>query len=334
MTLRSLERTSDTTNTLLFTNLHHSVFESSGSELRSLVERNGGRGHIVRFIPITSFFRFLVVFDSPETAAIVKQELHGTDFLGQKTVRVYFGDNTDSNHLMNPNAGNTMNLLQVPPLEKNFLLSPPGSPPVGWVQPSEAQPSRGGHHQAMIDALVKLADEDDFALDGDGSGSESGSMDRDSDRRMRDSDSSIGSSENTSPSESSRDSYTMEGTYKNQKEIEERLGYRPDRKTKHVLTFGPHSSREKPVEEGGMDWEMDLPMVVVVDHDHDSDSDVGTGSGVSLNKGFSMILNDDEEEGDSDSMDSRASGRSGARTPMPHTSMPPRTAMPPMNFQH
>ncbi|KAI8813747.1 hypothetical protein BJ742DRAFT_377668 [Cladochytrium replicatum] len=59
-----------------------------------------------------------------------------------------------------------MEYLQVPPFEKNFLLSPPGSPPIGWVQTKEAGPVPGGHSEALWDALTKQLENDRLLLDG------------------------------------------------------------------------------------------------------------------------------------------------------------------------
>lgn len=39
------------------------------------------------------------------------------------------------------------NTLQVPGLERNFLISPPGSPREDWRQTQEGEPSKGGHHR-------------------------------------------------------------------------------------------------------------------------------------------------------------------------------------------
>ncbi|ORY53654.1 hypothetical protein BCR33DRAFT_711033 [Rhizoclosmatium globosum] len=332
--IRALEKDSITpSNTLLFTNLHHTAFESRGAELRHIVEQYA---LTVRFIPITSFFRFLVVFESIEDAARVKEALHNVTFMGNKTLKVYYGEHTDNNHLMNPDAG--QNLLRVPPLEKNFLLSPPGSPPVGWIQPAESGPAAGGHHQAMLDALSKLTDED-FSLDG----GDSGSMDHDhsdDDNRM-DSMDSIDSSQDSDESSSKRnsESYSFEGSYKSRKHVEER-GYRANTKTKHVLTFGPPPREKSDYDDGGMEWEVTLPIVVVEDHDGASEEgESRDGSSSSLQRGlsaFSMSVNDGEASGSMDSFDSDHSWeeprRTGSRTPLPRTSMP-KTSMPPLGFR-
>lgn|SRR6266850_5373425 len=47
-------------------------------------------------------------------------------------------------------------LLRPPPLEKNFLISPPGSPPVGWEQIAEDPPNVAPLADDLIAALRKL----------------------------------------------------------------------------------------------------------------------------------------------------------------------------------
>ncbi len=42
--------------------------------------------------------------------------------------------------------------LKVPEIEKNFLLSPPGSPPLDWRQAKESAPYTGGHSALFSDA--------------------------------------------------------------------------------------------------------------------------------------------------------------------------------------
>lgn len=62
-----------------------------------------------------------------------------------------------------------MTFLTLPPTSRNFLLSPPGSPSVGWVQTSESEPSKGGFtfpqdlQDARIASEISLLD---FTLDG------------------------------------------------------------------------------------------------------------------------------------------------------------------------
>lgn len=46
--------------------------------------------------------------------------------------------------------------LAPPPLEKNFLISPPGSPPVGWEPIVEDPPNRNTLAADLIEALRRL----------------------------------------------------------------------------------------------------------------------------------------------------------------------------------
>jgi hypothetical protein len=47
-------------------------------------------------------------------------------------------------------------LLRPPAIEKNFLISPPGSPPVGWEQVAEDPPNAAPLADDLINALRKL----------------------------------------------------------------------------------------------------------------------------------------------------------------------------------
>lgn len=48
------------------------------------------------------------------------------------------------------------NYLRPPPIEKNFLISPPGSPPVGWEQVKEDPPNQTPLADDLMTALKKL----------------------------------------------------------------------------------------------------------------------------------------------------------------------------------
>ncbi|KAJ3277213.1 hypothetical protein HK104_003550 [Borealophlyctis nickersoniae] len=128
------------TNTIILTSLPPHAFDNGGAHIRKLVEQFGPVSHAVR----------------------AKSALDRTQFLGQQ-LRVYFGEHTDTD-LLNPEEGKNLNYLRVPEIEKNFLLSPPGSPPIGWVQSREGGPVPGGHADALMDALAAL-EGDPFILD-------------------------------------------------------------------------------------------------------------------------------------------------------------------------
>jgi hypothetical protein len=75
--------------------------------------------------------------------------------MAEIVLRVY---RADSNPLVH-NDGDTIpheNYLMPPPVEKNFLISPPGSPPVGWEAVREDPPNVTPLADDLIEALKKL----------------------------------------------------------------------------------------------------------------------------------------------------------------------------------
>ncbi|XP_041115809.1 calcipressin-1-like isoform X2 [Polyodon spathula] len=77
-----------------------------------------------------SFRRVRINFSDAVTAAQARVTLHKSDFNG-KEMRLYFAQ---SLHIGNPR-------LEPPKPDKQFLISPPASPPVGWEQAKDATPA-------------------------------------------------------------------------------------------------------------------------------------------------------------------------------------------------
>ncbi|KAJ3226361.1 hypothetical protein HDU81_007353 [Chytriomyces hyalinus] len=274
-------------NSLLFTNLHWTTFEDAAKCLRDLIEHETS-AHVSRFVPLSSFFRCLVVFDSQDAAARVRQLLNGRVFKGGKKMNIVDAGTSDESHLTVPSDAHAM--LQVPEIERNFLVSPPGSPPVGWVQNSESQPSTGGHHAAMIiDALSQM---DDFSLDADaGMEPESADASRSAD-------------------------YTVEGAL-SEREVAQRLGIQADDRTRHILTFGSVPPGE--AKNGGMEWEVELPAIIVQDHTKNESDD---SSHPSLNEGMQAMGMSLSRVDSLDSIGELPGSVIGG-SHMPRTSMPP-----------
>ncbi|KXS11906.1 Calcipressin-domain-containing protein [Gonapodya prolifera JEL478] len=144
------------TNTLILARLPPDLFLNSADHLRELVQRLGGGGTIVAFAPLASFGRCLVVYEATDQAMRARIMLERDKMFSGK---VYYGEHTSPESL----EGDS---LQVPENERNWLISPPGSPPIGWVQTREAGPN----YRVLSDDFVqRFAELDLDTLDlGDG----------------------------------------------------------------------------------------------------------------------------------------------------------------------
>ncbi|TPX50591.1 hypothetical protein SeLEV6574_g00799 [Synchytrium endobioticum] len=144
------------TNTLILVNIPPDAYAQNACIVREKLQRYG----LVRKLALLpSFSRILAIYERTGDAAIARRDLHLTRLCGgETTIKVYFGEHTDLHMLTQPPT-----MLQVPHAEKNFLLSPPGSPPVGWIQMQESGPTPGGHSQ-LHDVWHELMNED-FSLD-------------------------------------------------------------------------------------------------------------------------------------------------------------------------
>ncbi|KAF9975273.1 carbohydrate-binding module 1 protein [Modicella reniformis] len=135
------------TNTITITNLEAGHFAKE--IMLRLKAKAEDFGQVYYFAPIKSFYRVFVVYHSTFDAQRAKALLHNTSFEGT-TIRVYFGQHTEISD--DP----ATRYLHPPELEKNWLISPPGSPPVGWTQVREDPPNSLHLADDLVQALLDM----------------------------------------------------------------------------------------------------------------------------------------------------------------------------------
>ncbi|CAG8441444.1 9080_t:CDS:2 [Acaulospora colombiana] len=140
------------TNTLILTDLGREFFlPANHASLQNHLEQYGA---IYKFVPIKSFNRILVVFFQTSDAKIAKAQIER---------HTPISDEFEGSRFLN-----------VPEMERNLLISPPGSPPVGWNQVREESPNSVTLADDLIHALAhisihnldpELSDLEGFSLD-------------------------------------------------------------------------------------------------------------------------------------------------------------------------
>jgi hypothetical protein len=122
-------------------------------------------GDINQWVPLQGFGRIIIVYEVAHHAELAKRHsdpilMDGYEEGRSIVLRVYRAD---------PNPviprGNTWipqnSYLKPPAVEKNFLISPPGSPPVGWEQIREDPPNSTPLAEDLIVALRRLKTHED-----------------------------------------------------------------------------------------------------------------------------------------------------------------------------
>ncbi|GJJ11801.1 hypothetical protein Clacol_006039 [Clathrus columnatus] len=123
-------------------------------------------GDLYAFAPVPSFKRIIIVFWEDDAAEKAKLSLNGRELGNEEDtvlLRVYRGSRT---RLPNPDEDDNINHLAPPAIEKNFLISPPGSPPEGWEQIPEDPPNAVPLADDLIAALRRLQEEQLIRGDG------------------------------------------------------------------------------------------------------------------------------------------------------------------------
>ncbi|KAL2872796.1 putative calcineurin binding protein [Aspergillus lucknowensis] len=156
-TLPPLSQPAPPTNTLLITDLNDlTLFQPSSlasirAQLESIAPLNS-------FSPLPSFRRIVCSFHNASDAIQARKLLDGESLLNRPVrTKIYFGEPTPL--LGSDETGVKHKLLEAPQVDKLFFISPPPSPPHGWVLRPEDPPNKEVHASDLAQALAQLKTE-------------------------------------------------------------------------------------------------------------------------------------------------------------------------------
>ncbi|KAL2008659.1 hypothetical protein VTN00DRAFT_6853 [Thermoascus crustaceus] len=154
--LPPLSQPSPPSNTLLITDLHD-LYLFQPSSLASIRSQITDVAPLNSFSPLPSLRRIVCSFHSTDDAIKVRQLLDGEAILGRNVrARIYFGEHTP---IMDAEEARRKKLLEAPQSQKLFFISPPPSPPHGWVMRNEDPPNKEVHASDLAEALANLRTE-------------------------------------------------------------------------------------------------------------------------------------------------------------------------------
>lgn len=172
----------EATNSLILVHLPDEIF-TQPPLAASLLDLLYAYGNLASWTPLASFGRALIVYKeiqgaqrakealdrlviplveegtveeiNPDSFDIpIKQSAQAQGQNGDLALRAYFGPMTTVKSAQDDEIDH----LAVPTTDRNFLISPPGSPPVGWEPIKEDPPNRDTLADDLIRALGSLRD--------------------------------------------------------------------------------------------------------------------------------------------------------------------------------
>ncbi|WEW57222.1 hypothetical protein PRK78_002684 [Emydomyces testavorans] len=152
--LPQLPQPSPPSNTLLITDLHNLKLFQPDS-LAQIKSRITAIAPLNSFSPLPSLRRIVCSFYTIDAAIQVRQSFDNSSaILGNKVqAKVYFGEHTPVEDV---EVAKKRKLLEAPQVDKLFFISPPPSPPHGWILRNEEPPNKEVHASDLVEALNRL----------------------------------------------------------------------------------------------------------------------------------------------------------------------------------